>query len=108
MSNAVAPNLNPVIPTTRGAPKLHAPLRTRMSGWSRGARVPTTMAAGPGALRDRANSPSLPTFLPLDCKVKKKGRKEDLSLSSYETLTMQTLISLFLISLLGFASISGL
>lgn len=42
------------------------------------------------------------------CKVKKKGRKEDLSLSSYETLTMQTLISLFLISLLGFASISGL
>lgn len=40
-------------------------------------------------------------------KVKKeKGRKEDLSLSSYETLTMQTPISVVLISLLGFPRIS--
>lgn len=104
-------------PDNAGTLKLHAPLRTRMSGWSRWARVPTTTVAGPGALRDRANSPSLPTFLPLasrsqargDCKEKskkEKGRKEDLSLSGYETLTMQTPISALLISLLDFPRIS--
>lgn len=89
-----------------------------MSGWSRWARVPMIKVAGPGALRDRANSPSLPTFPPLPAgvehavtakkKEKKKGRKEDLRLSSYETLTMQTPISVVLISLLGFPRISRL